>query len=129
MVIHRSAVDLIACPKDHAPLAPVHVEQSSNEVSSGLLRCPNCEGVYHIEDGIGSFLELPANSVQSAVMEREFRARDQGYTRVFDRKAEQVRLPELDAIRVLLGGCDGEVVLDAGCGRGPMLPAARGAAT
>lgn len=64
----------------------------------------------------------------SQLMECEIRARNKGYSDAVLNEQQRIeRLPELDAIIGLLGPCDGQVVLDAGCGQGQMVDAAKGA--
>jgi SAM-dependent methyltransferase len=61
-------------------------------------------------------------------MESEIRARDKAYSKPVSADHYDIeRLPELDAITRLLGPCEGQIVLDAGCGRGQMVTAAAGA--
>ena len=121
-LLQQRAMAVLACPRDQARL-----EAADGPSRHGQLRCTQCRRLYPLVDGIASFLELQSGTREAQLMASEIRARDWRYAQELSRQAQIERLPELDAICKLLGRCKGQRVLDAGCGRGAMLPAAHGA--
>jgi uncharacterized protein len=49
-------VDILACPRDRAPLTLTATETEGDEVVTGALTCTRCAHAYPIEDGIPNLL-------------------------------------------------------------------------
>ena len=120
--MHRSLLDLLACPHDGAfPLALGGTAEAGSTLNHDRLRCPRCGRAFDVAEGIPDFVDFDDAADELAhIQRREIEERDKSYRSRTNEDRQIERLPELDAVRNALGDCSGLIVLDAGCGSGEL---------
>ncbi len=112
-------LSILVCPADQQKLAPQ---------GDGSLECVSCGRRYPVEQGIASFVDLTEDPA-AEIKAREISSRDASYSdRRRNRRREVERLPEIAALKRMLGNVAGKTLIDAGCGYGETTAVAKGAA-
>ena len=120
-------MELLVCPKDEKHKLDLKAERNGAQaISKGSIACSICGKMFDIDEGILRSIDVDKDAL-SEIKVQEIARRDLGYEKVKNYQLDLDRVAEYDAIKSAVGNCEGQWVLDAGCGVGQMTQVFNGA--
>lgn len=112
----KNLVSAIICPHDQSPVAILEIALGDElAINRGQLRCPQCQAIYQIENGILNLLS--GQSAMDQVMHAEIGARDKEAA-IYDQKLSTRYYKEIPSTLKVIGPCQDKKIIEYGCGTG-----------
>lgn len=111
-------MELLVCPNDESHRLELSGRRDGlGGIVGGAIVCTLCGLIFEICEGILRSTSVNREAL-SEIKAKEIERRNLGYQNVKDYQLDLDRVAEYDAIKCAVGDCQGQWVLDAGCGVG-----------